>query len=129
MVCCCFLHVYFPATTILRPLVYMPSSRFCGAGEVNRGRRTNNLTGCHPIRVISGLTSIIHFYTGCPFSTLPVYPGLKQTPCMLVAYPVAWLLTWCIFQEFLHGKLLLHVPENSDTLEYNLSKFGPIFTT
>jgi len=33
----------------------MPSSDFFGTGEDNRGRRTDNLVGCHPIRAIGAL--------------------------------------------------------------------------
>ena len=41
---------------------------FYGAGKDNRGRRTDNPSGRHPIRSIGAPTSIIpHFYAKCPF--------------------------------------------------------------
>ena len=56
-----------------------PTSGFYGAGKDNRGRRTDNSSGRHPIRTIGAPTSItppICTLNALSAATLPIYPGL-----------------------------------------------------
>ena len=59
------------------------SSGLYGAGKDNRGRCTNNPSGCHPIQTISAPTSTDPpFLCRMPFlrQTCQIYPGLGQAP-------------------------------------------------
>ena len=64
-----------------------PSSGFYGGGKDNRGRCTDNLSGCHPIWAIGAPISFIpHFYADClfcPAATLPVYPAWDRHQILL----------------------------------------------
>jgi len=57
-----------------------PSSGFYDAGKDNRGRRTGNPSGRHPIRTIGDPPpSSAHFTpTALSAATLPIYPVLRQ---------------------------------------------------
>ena len=60
-------HVGAPCGDTQHCSLYSSSSEFCGAGENNRGDCSDNLAGCHRIRAISALASIIpHFCPRCP---------------------------------------------------------------
>jgi len=57
-----------------------PSSGLYGVGKDNRGRCTDNPSGCHPIQTIGALTSIMFMPNTLSAATLPIYPGLRQAP-------------------------------------------------
>jgi len=66
------------------------SSGLYGAGEDIRGRHSDNLAGCHSIRINQRHPppSSPHFNAGCPSChNLPIYPGLGQAPNMLACIP------------------------------------------
>jgi len=68
----------------------MPSSVFWILWEDNRGRRTDNMAGRHPIWTISAPTSVIPiiFTSGALLvATLPIYRGLGQAPSMVDCTP------------------------------------------
>ena len=63
---------------------------FYEAREDNRGRHTDHPDGRHSIWTNQRpISNIPHFFTrdALPVATLPLYPGLRQAPNMLVCTP------------------------------------------
>jgi len=79
----------FSRTTWVNQCQKKSSSGLCGAREDIRGRHADNPAGCHSIRTNQLPTSLITIFMwdALRATTLPIYPGLGQTPNMLSCIP------------------------------------------
>jgi len=76
--------VHVPTVTqnLLHPLSTSSTFWIYGAGKDNRGRRTDNPSGCHPVQTIGAPppSSRIFMLNALSAATLPIYPSLGQAP-------------------------------------------------
>jgi len=91
----------------------------CVVQSKNRGRSTDNPSGCHPIRTPGAPISIIpHFMpSALSATTLPIYPGLGQAPntaglhTLQSFWNIVWYLNiywsgWLVFRsQYIPGSL------------------------